>query len=165
MNEAAANRETSSFMPRWTPAAGAAISLTAIWVAVVLTSALSPDMVHGSEQELLAIAALTSWAWGSVATVCVLIAVAIGHGRSLGDRYEAWFLIAMAITAIWTAVTVVSISVPRLETGTDPTRIPLAAIISPVVGTVATGFVSWAAALLYPTGSHSEKEPSRDGRE
>jgi hypothetical protein len=154
MNEAASNRETSSFMPRWTSAAGAAISVTAIWVAVVLASVFSPDLVSGSEQEHLPIAALIDWFWGSVATALVLIAVAIGHGRSLSDRHVAWFLIALATTAIWTGVTVVSISVPRLETGTDPTRIPLAAMISPVVGTVATGFVSWVVALLYPTGAH-----------
>jgi hypothetical protein len=159
MNEAASNREADSFVPRWTPAAGAAISVTAIWVAVVLTSVLSPDMVHGSEQQHLPIAALINWFWGSVATAFVLIAVAIGHGRWLADRHEAWCLLSLAITLIWAAVTVLSIAVPRMETGTDPTKIPLAAIVSPVIGTVATGFVSGAAALLSTAGSQAGRRP------
>jgi hypothetical protein len=117
-------------------------------------------MVHGSEQEHLPIAALTSWLWGSVASAFVIIAVVIGHGRSLDNRHVAWFLIALATIAIWGAVTIVSISTPRLVTGTDPTKIPLAAMISPVVGTVATGFVSGAAALL----SASRSRPSQGRR-
>jgi hypothetical protein len=159
MNEAASNRETSNFVPRWTRAAGAIISTAAIWVAVVLISVFSPDMVHGSEQEHLPIAALTSWLWGSVASAFVLIAVAIGHGRSLTDRHEAWFLLSLVVTAVWAAVTILSIAVPRMETGTDPTKIPLAAIISPVIGTAATGFVSGAAALLSTAGSQAGRRP------
>jgi hypothetical protein len=160
MSKSALDSNAGHSVPRWTPAAGAIISIAAIWVAVVLISVFSPDMVHGSEQEHLPIAALTSWLWGSVASAFVIIAVVIGHGRSLDNRHVAWFLIALATTAIWGAVTIVSISTPRLVTGTDPTKIPLAAMISPVVGTVATGFVSGAAALL----SASRSRPSQEAQ-
>ena len=44
--------------------------------------------------------------------------------------------------AIWTAVTLLSIFAPSYVTGSDPTRIPTAAILSPVVGVIGTGFVA-----------------------
>jgi hypothetical protein len=150
---------TGSSIPRWTPAAGVGISIASIWLAVLLASVFSPDMVHGSEQQHLPIAALTDWFWGSVATAFVLISIAIGRVRSFEDKHEAWFLLALTTTAVWVAVTVVSIFAPRLVTGTDPTKIPLAAMISPVVGTVATGFISGAAALLSAGG----RPPSQEG--
>jgi hypothetical protein len=151
------DREPGNSGPGWTPTTGAIISITGIWVAVVLISVFSPDMVHGSEQEHLPIAALTSWLWGSVSTAFVLIAVVIGYGRSRNGRHVAWFLIALAAIVIWAAVTIISVSTPRLVTGTDPTKIPLAAMIAPVVGTVATGFVAGAAALLSARGSQSSE--------
>jgi hypothetical protein len=151
------NTKDGHSVARFTPAAGAIISITAIWIAVVLISVFSPDMVHGSEQEHLPIAALTGWLWGSVASAFILIAVVIGYGRSRVGRHEAWTLLALATVVIWAAVTIVSISTPRLVTGTDPTKIPLAAMIAPVVGTVATGFASGAAALLSAAGSQSRE--------
>jgi hypothetical protein len=48
---------------------------------------------------------------------------------------------AVAIASIWLAVALTSIFAPDLVTGTDPTQVPIAAIISPVVGAIATGFV------------------------
>jgi hypothetical protein len=158
MSDSAFNTKASRSEPRWTPAVGAIVSIIAIWLAVLLISVFSPDMVHGSEQEHLPIAALTSWLWGSVASAFVLIAVVIGHSRSRDSRHVAWTLLALATIVIWAAVTIVSISTPRLETGTDPTKIPLAAMISPVVGTVATGFVAGLAALLSARGSQPSRE-------
>jgi hypothetical protein len=38
-----------------------AIGISGIWVAAVLISLLSPDMVSGSEQEHQKVAAFTSW--------------------------------------------------------------------------------------------------------
>jgi hypothetical protein len=160
MNKGAFDSDSGNSVSGWTPATGAIVSITAIWLAAVLISVFSPDMVHGSEQEHLPIAALTSWLWGSVASAFVLIAVVIGYGRFRDGRHVTWFLIALATIVIWAAVTIVSISTPRLVTGTDPTKIPLAAMIAPVVGTAATGFVAGAAALL----SASTNQPSQRAR-
>jgi hypothetical protein len=161
MSEVGIDRKVGSSIPRWTPAAGVGISIASIWLAVLLASVFSPDMVHGSEQQHLPIAALTDWFWGSVATAFVVITVAIAHARPFEDKHEAWFLLALTTTAVWVAVTAVSIFAPRLVTGTDPTKIPLAAMISPVVGTVATGFISGAAALLSAGGRRPGQEGGR----
>jgi hypothetical protein len=49
-----------------------------------------------------------------------------------------WMMLSGATTAIWSAATVVSIFGPTQVTGSDPTTIPLAALISPIVATLAT---------------------------
>ncbi len=57
-------------------------------------------------------------------------------------RKNAWT--ALSIGAIWAAVALASIFAPSLETDGGQTLVPLAAIISPVFGAVATGFaVAW----------------------
>ena len=43
---------------------------------------------------------------------------------------------------IWVVVALASIFAPELVTGTDPTRIPLAALVAPIAGLVGTGFVA-----------------------
>ena len=47
-----------------------------------------------------------------------------------------------ATAAIWLAVTLLSIYAPAYVTGSDPTTIPTATILSPIIGMVATGFVA-----------------------
>src|SRR4029453_525923 len=41
--------------------------IVGVWVAVTLISLLAPDMVTGSEQQHLAVAAFGTWVWGLVA--------------------------------------------------------------------------------------------------
>jgi len=45
-----------------------AAGIAGIWVAVALISIFAPDMVSGSEQEHLRVAAFVTWIWGLVAT-------------------------------------------------------------------------------------------------
>ena len=99
--------------------------------AVALASIFSPDLVTGAEQEHLPIAAVTDWLWGAVAIAYLAF---VDH-----DRMSAGH--ATAIGVLWAAVAVVSIFAPDVVTGSDPTRLPLAALVSPVVGTVVTGFL------------------------
>jgi hypothetical protein len=109
-----------------------AVAVAAIWLATILSAVLAPDMVHGSAQEHLPLAALAGWPWALTATAYVVITAHENETmRSTG--------FALTIGVIWLAVAVVSILGPVLVTGTDPTRIPLAAVIAPVLGMAATG--------------------------
>ena len=118
----------------WTALTLAAIA--SIWTAVVLISVFSPDMVHGSEHQRMPIAAFGTWIWGFGASIASLLAMA----RLRGDvgRRPLWIMLSGATVAIWSATTLVSIFGPTVVTGSDPTTIPLAALISPIVATVAT---------------------------
>jgi hypothetical protein len=49
-----------------------AIGIGGIWVAVLLLSLLAPDLVSGSEQDHLPVAAFTTWFWGGVGTLVFL---------------------------------------------------------------------------------------------
>ena len=52
---------------------------------------------------------------------------------------------AVAIVGIWAAVALTSMFAPDLSTDRGATLVPLGAIISPIFGAVATGFVvAWA---------------------
>ena len=46
--------------------------------------------------------------------------------------------LSTAIVVIWAAAAVVSVFTPPLETGSDPTTVPLAASIAPVAAIAAT---------------------------
>lgn len=59
-----------------------AIGIGGIWVAVLLLSLLAPDLVSGSEQEHLPVAAFTTWFWGGAGTLVFLWAM----GRLRGAR-------------------------------------------------------------------------------
>jgi hypothetical protein len=80
---------------------------------VVLSSVLAPDLVSGSEQEHLPVAAVTTWLWGLVAT-------------------------AVATLTVWPVATILSLALPVVETGSDPTRLPIAAMVTPVAAAVLT---------------------------
>lgn len=110
------------------PAAGVAMIAAASTVLAVL----APDLVSGSEHEHLPLAALTVWPWAASAIGFVLMAARRDHAREL----------VIAVSFVWVLVAVIAITVPPLVTGTDPTRIPLAALVAPPFGAVATGFLS-----------------------
>ncbi|MET0779983.1 MAG: hypothetical protein ABWZ16_00510 [Microbacterium sp.] len=75
---------------------------------------------------------MTVWPWTAAAVGYVLLA----GGRS-GSRD-----LVVGVTFVWAVVAVLAIAAPTMVTGTDPTRIPLAALIAPPFGTVATGFLA-----------------------
>lgn len=113
-----------------------AVSLAGIWLSVVVASLLAPNLVTGSQHETIPLVAMTSWLWGLCATGFVLLA-----GLSHTSRREFWIGAASAVVVIWAAVALLSIYAPVLVTGTDPTRVPLVALISPIAGVIATGYV------------------------
>jgi hypothetical protein len=115
------------------------IGVAAIWVATLLFSLFAPDLVSGSQQEHLPIAGLTAWLWAAAATGYVLMAT---RARSTDDDPAWWLGFELSVAVIWAVVALAGIFTPVLVTGSDPTRIPLAALVAPVAGMVATGFVA-----------------------
>jgi hypothetical protein len=112
--------------------------MAAIWVAVIVTSLWSPDMVSGSQQEHLKIPAVINWLWGLLATMAL---ARFARGRALAPE-SAWRVVGLGTAAIWVVVTVVSLMGPVFVTGSDPTRIPIAALIAPIAGFLLTRFLA-----------------------
>lgn len=111
-------------------------ALAAIWASVAAISVFSPDLVSGSEQQHLPVAAFATWFWGVVASGSVMSGM-LRINRIHGRRPLATQLTG-AVSAIWVVAAVVSIFSPEMVTGTDPTRLPIAALISPVAAAVLT---------------------------
>jgi membrane associated rhomboid family serine protease len=112
------------------------LSLGTIWTAVVVISALSPDMVSGSEQQHMPVAAFSTWIWGLVASFAVLSSWAALR-RTPGRRH-LHRPVAVGVATVWAVAAVVSVFAPVMVTGSDPTRLPLAAFVAPVAATVLT---------------------------
>lgn len=115
------------------------VAVAAIWVPTLAFSLFAPDMVTGSQQEHLPLGALTAWLWAATATGYVLMAT---RSREPSDAPSRWFGFGLSVATIWVVVALAGIFTPELVTGTDPTRIPLATLVAPIAGMVATGFVA-----------------------
>lgn len=140
-------RMTAPASGRTTVTVASAVAISAVWVAVVLTGFFARDFVSGTQQQHIHLAALQNWFWGAIASGLILIPAVLRRPRDQG-RAQAWYLLAGGSVAIWACVTVLSIFAPSQVTGSDPTRIPTAAILSPVVGTIGTGFLALFVTLL-----------------
>jgi hypothetical protein len=118
-----------------------------IWVAVALISLLAPDMVSGSEQEHLPVAAFTAWLWGLVATGVFVWSMSKLRGDA--RRRPIWIGVAAATLVVWLVATILGIALPVFETGTDPTRVPIGAIAMPIVATVLTALAGITGAVFF----------------
>jgi hypothetical protein len=134
MQESASARRSAMADGSWT--AWTVAGMAGIWVAVGLISFLAPDMVSGSEQEHLPVAAFGTWLWGLIATGAFVWAM--GKLRGSASRKPIWIGLAVATLIFWLVATILSITLPVFVTGTDPTRIPIGAFVSPVAATVLT---------------------------
>jgi hypothetical protein len=114
---------------------------------VALISLLAPDMVSGSEQENLPLPAMVTWLWGLLATGIFLWA----RGRLRGDAAHRpiWIGLAVATLVVWLIAAILGITLPRVETGSDPTRIPVGAMVAPVAATVLTALAGITAAVIF----------------
>jgi hypothetical protein len=117
----------------------AGIAVASIWLAIAAASIWSPDLISGTEQEHVPLAAIFDWFYAALATGLVLMA--FGR-RSPGASRSLWLGFTVAIGGIWFVVAIASIFAPSIETGTDPTTVPIAALGSPIAGMLATAFVS-----------------------
>ena len=122
-----------------------AVALGGIWVGVTALSLLAPDMVSGSEQQHMPVAAFSSWIWGAVATLTVLRGW--GPGRSAAAR-SLHRPVAYAVAGVWLVAATVGVLGPVMETGSDPTRIPFCALFAPIAATVLTALARSAADLV-----------------
>jgi hypothetical protein len=113
-----------------------AIGIGGIWVAVLLISLFAPDLVSGSQQEHLPVAAFTTWFWGGVGTMVLLWAM--GRLRGSARWQPIWIGLSVATLGIWTLATILAITLPVMVTGTDPTRIPFAALFAPIAAAMLT---------------------------
>ncbi len=134
------------------PAKGTTASVLAIWLAVLVASLFSPDLVYDPEQKHLAIAALTWWFWGAASTALVLSSVALRHRKASAPADPLWYAPAVAIAAIWLVTTLLGLLTERQVTGSDPTQFPAAAVFGPVVAMLATGVVAG-----HVAGTYSER--------
>lgn len=116
----------------WTAAA-----IVGIWIAVVVISIFSPDLVSGSQQERLPLVAFVTWIWGGIGTVAVLWAM--GALRGSEERKPLWIGFTATTLVIWLIATILSITLPVFETGTDPTQLPFGALFAPLAAALLTG--------------------------
>jgi hypothetical protein len=112
-------------------------ALVGIWAAVVLTSLFAPDLITGTTQDHFPLAFVVVLLAGLAGTRSVVRA--FNHGIGGTTR---WGIYALTLLVIWTAVTLVSIYAPASITGTDPTQVPIAAIVAPIGGGILTGVVT-----------------------
>ena len=122
----------------------------AIWLAVLAISLLAPDMVSGSEQQHMPVAAFGTWLWGIVGTGPLWARWLRFGVRSRGRHLHQ--PLALGVAGIWAVAAAVSVFGPVVETGSDPTRLPLAAMIAPVAATVLTGVLRAAIDLVVSLG-------------
>lgn len=112
------------------------IGVGAIWTSVGAISLFAPDMVSGSEQQHMPVAVFTSWIFGLLATQAVV--TFWGRTRRVPTESSLHRIFAWTVAAIWGAAGAVAVFGPVMVTGTDPTRMPLCAILAPLVATVVT---------------------------
>jgi FtsH-binding integral membrane protein len=120
--------------------------LVVIWVAVVVVSVFAPDLVSGSEQERLPIAAFTTWLWGAIATAVVLLAMS--RLRADPDAQSVWIGYTVTVVVVWIAATVLALTLPEFETGSDPTLLPFGAMFAPLAAAVLTGLAGVVAVIF-----------------
>lgn len=116
------------------------VALFAVWAAIIVASIFSPDLVTGSNHEHLAIAAIVGLPLALVTTGMILLAA--GVSRRTESMPGAWVVFAVAAVLAWGAVLLTSVFAPSMVTGTDPTTIPVAAIVGPLFGALVTAYAS-----------------------
>lgn len=116
------------------------IAVVVIWLAVLVTSLFAPDFVSGSEQDHIKVAAIVNWLWGLLASVAVLRM--LRHRDVQKAEASTWVALGTGVGVIWVTMTLVSLLVPVIELGSDPTQIPLAVIIAPIVAMVLTRYLA-----------------------
>jgi hypothetical protein len=117
------------------PPASRLVAVGRIWAASAVTAIAAPDMVSGSQHEHLPPAALTVWLWAAVGS---------GYAAMTPVTDSRDWLVGVGL--VWTMAAAAAVLAPVMVTGSDPTRIPVAALVAPPVAAVVTGFLALAQA-------------------
>jgi hypothetical protein len=113
------------------------LALVEIWLAVVFTGIFAPDLVTGTTQDHFPVALVVALLAGLAATRSVVRAFTDGLGGT-----GRWAFYAVMVGIVWLAVALVCIYAPVMITGTDPTQVPIAAIVAPIAGAFLTGAIT-----------------------
>lgn len=143
-------RETPALLGVGYRAASTAVALVAIWGSATLAALYAPDMITGSNHEHMQLAMFLAWPLAAVATGMVLLAA--GVSRREVQAAGPWALYALLTAIAWAASAVASVFVSPMVTGTDPTTIPIAAIVSPLFAVLVTAY-----AAIYVAGAGGER--------
>jgi hypothetical protein len=123
-----------------------ALGTAGIWVAVLLISFLAPDLVTSSEHEHFPVAVFTTWFWGLSGTLVFLWAMSRLRGSSMWR--PVWIGLSVATLGLWAVAAILAITLPVVDTGTDPTEIPLAAFMTPVAAAMLTALAGVVTAVF-----------------
>ncbi len=126
-------------LARWAPG----LSVAAIWLATLAAALFSPDLITGSQHEHLPLAALLDWLWAAVASGYVAMS---GRDVRAAGNTEGTSSLVLSLVAVWTTMALASIFAGPMVTGTDPTQIPVVAIVVPLAAMAVTGFICLRAA-------------------
>ena len=140
------------------------VALGSIWVAVLIISLTSPELVYGEDRNTFPLIPAVTWLSGATATSYLLRALVTRH-PSADDQRRAWIGIALAAVVIWSAVTVVCLILPTfsLELGDDSVLIPLGQLIAPAAGAVGTGIAGEYVPLLSDVAAAASRKRERGG--
>ena len=122
------------------------LGIAAISIGVIGCSLVAPDLVSGSEQEHLPLAAFLTWIWGLIATFGFLWGMSKLRGSA--ERKSLWVGLTIAVIIIWGIATLFSIASPTWETGSDPTTLPAWAIVLPLAAALVTVLASVIAGIF-----------------
>jgi len=121
----------------------------AIWVCVVAISILAPDLVTGSQQEHLPLAAFITWIWGLIGTIGYLWGMSKLRGSA--QRRTIWIGLTDAVVIMWGVAALLSALLPTWKTGSDPTSLPAWAIALPLGAALLTVLASVIAGIFSQT--------------
>jgi hypothetical protein len=113
-----------------------AAGLGAVWAAVIVISLYSPDSVSGIPQEHVPIAAVLTWVWGLMASRSMITTLVAQ--RDHPERQPEVRLLVGGVAMLWFLATILAVFGPEIVSGTDPTRVPIAAILAPIAAMVLT---------------------------
>lgn len=116
------------------------VALGAIFVSWFLGALFTPDMVTGSYHEHIPISAYTGWIFDLIA-ISMLVSAAMRGVRARVTEPAPWMALGLGVSAIWLAVTAVSIWGPVSVTGTDPTQVPVMSWLAAIAGVIVTAIL------------------------